>query len=232
MGNRVSTLWCKKSNLPLKGIDSDDTLSANKSKQQLEKHNKSFRNRHLSLSCLARDSKRTDSVECIPAAATLPRPTKLLNNETIIITRKEESNNDAHCLINAIKADNKNLENSILNKTNPSSLVDIEKKVDYFKPLDKTNEIILRNSETILVNTILTAQETTMKVNTDLSRVLKVKMTKGEYRNVIHISLVYRYATTTYAWRIIHYCVPAAHACKLIFVIFLFEDFTFHFLFI
>ncbi|KAL9908051.1 sterile alpha and armadillo motif isoform 5-T8 [Glossina fuscipes fuscipes] len=173
MGNRVSTLWCKKSNLPLKGIDSDDTLSTNKSKQQLEKH-KSFRNRHLSLSCLARDSKRTDSVECIPAAATLPRPTKLLNNETIIITRKEESNNDAHCLINAIKADNKNLENSILNKTNPSSRVDIEKKVDYFKPLDKTNEIILRNSETILVNTILTAQETTMKVNTDLSRVLKM----------------------------------------------------------
>ncbi|KAI9588163.1 hypothetical protein GQX74_004009 [Glossina fuscipes] len=220
MGNRVSTLWCKKSNLPLKGIDSDDTLSTNKSKQQLEKH-KSFRNRHLSLSCLARDSKRTDSVECIPAAATLPRPTKLLNNETIIITRKEESNNDAHCLINAIKADNKNLENSILNKTNPSSRVDIEKKVDYFKPLDKANEMILRNSETILVNTILTAQETTMKVNTDLSRVLKVKMTKGEYRNVIHVSLAYRYATTTYAWRIIHYCVPAAHAY-----------FTFHFLFI
>lgn len=182
MGNRVSTLWCKKSNLAFKGIDSDDTSSTNKSKQQLEKH-KSFRNRHLSsLSCLARDSNRSDSSECIPAAATLPRPTKLLNNETTIITKKEESNNDGHCMINTIKTDNKNLENSILSKTNPSTLLDIERKVDYFKPLDKTNEIILRNSETILVNTILTAQETTMKVNTDLSRVLKVSKAESNNR--------------------------------------------------
>ena len=88
MGNRVSNLWCTKTNLAIKDKESKENSNSNSNSKVKRESKRRFRQRRLSLNCIARETDNSENkaakepvVLVHKPSASLPRHSKLLQTD-------------------------------------------------------------------------------------------------------------------------------------------------------